>query len=59
MVKLTREGKAKQKTLKKFLTNEKRFDIILKLSLEKNGRKLRTLITEQYTTTLENFFEEK
>ena len=47
MVKLTREGKAKQKTLKKFLTNEKRFDIILKLSLEKNGRKLRTLITEQ------------
>ena len=34
-----RESK-KQKKIKKFLTNEKCFDKILKLSLEKNDRNL-------------------
>ena len=38
--KLTREGQQNKEKIKKFLTNEKHFDIILKLSLEKNNRNL-------------------
>ena len=57
MFKLTRERQRKTKNkIKKFLTKRKRFDKISKLSQERTAR---TLITEQQTTTLENFFEEK
>ena len=38
--KLTREGQQNKEKIKKFLTNEKHFDIISKLSLEKNDRNL-------------------